>query len=678
VNAVLAAFRKELRSLVALPQTYAIGAAFLALSGAFFLTFLAQSNLPDLEQYYSNMASTLLVLVPVIAMRSFAEERRTGALDMSLSWPAPRSALVVARYAVNTLYAWVLLSVAWLYVWLLRGMGEVEVGKALSGFTGMLLLAAALGALSLAVSARAASPAGAAFGGFGLLLGLWTLQYAPRWLGPGGLGGWTAGLSPATHLEAAARGVLGTGDAGWFAACAVVGLGLAVHALERQRPGVARRTAGRRRLLLAAVAGAGLAVSTAGAALGAQADLTPTRRFTGTRQTRQAAKRASGPVHVTGFVDPGSAQAVQMRALVRAYQAARIPVQLELVDPDEQPGRAKALGVARYGQMLVETNGRRELVSDPEEIALTSAILRLTREHPATACFTVGHGEGDINDGGPAGYDGFAAALRQLGFATEPLALGAPGGQTRLDGCAVVVTGPRIPLLPAELSMLEGFLQRDGRLVVMADPEPPARQQLNALLRPWGLVLSGDAVRDRSSLADDPASVVAFSYPSDSPPVRDLKRAGIPVLLADPRPLERAVAPTGSPAGAVAPLVSSSSHSEIPGSPLKGPFVLAALVDDSHVTTDGIHVTRIGVVGTSGLASNRLLDSFGNRTFATGLVQWVAREADVISAGRDFGGVHKIVLTDSRRDHLVRAGIVFPSLAFLVPFPVALLRLRRG
>jgi hypothetical protein len=78
------------------------------------------------------------------------------------------------------------------------------------------------------------------------------------------------------------------------------------------------------------------------------------------------------------------------------------------------------------------------------------------------------------------------------------------------------------------------------------------------------------------------------------------------------------------------------------------------------------------------VASNHLIDNFGNRDFVTGLVQWVGRENDVISAGRTFGGVHTLVLTKDRRDNLVRSGIVIPALVFLLPMPVALLRLRRG
>jgi hypothetical protein len=132
----------------------------------------------------------------------------------------------------------------------------------------------------------------------------------------------------------------------------------------------------------------------------------------------------------------------------------------------------------------------------------------------------------------------------------------------------------------------------------------------------------------------------------------------------------------------VVPLISSSSKSSIIGNPAPGPFVLAALYDASEVSEQAgsaaLKVSRLAVVGSSAVASNRLIDNFGNRDFATGLVQWVGRENDVISAGRSFGGVRKIVLTRDRRDHLVRSAIVFPAVAFLIPMPWALLRLRRG
>jgi ABC-2 type transport system permease protein len=679
IGATLAVIRKEARSLVSLPHTYAIACAFLAISGIFFVTFLVQSNLPDLEQYYSNIASTLLVLAPIIAMRSFAEERRAGALDITLSWPVPRTALVIGKYLVNLAYTWLLLSVAWLYVRLLLGMGEMEIGKAVAGFVGILLLAAALSALALAVSARTAAPTGAAFLGFGLLLLLWTLQFAARMLGPD-IGKRVADISPATHLEAAARGVIDGGDVAYFVTCVLIGLGFAVHALERQRPGVTRTLSRRSWARLAAVGAVGVLLLVAGSSVEAQADLTPTKRFTITRQTKEIARRVHSPVRVTGFVDPDGPGAVEMKALVRQYRTAHIPIELEIVDPDAQPGKAREHGVSRYGQLLVEIGGRSELVPDVGEVGLTSAILRLIRDTPATACFTVGHGEPDINDTRPAGYEVFAAYLGQLGYANEPLALGAPGASDRLSRCTVVIAAPRIPFLASELTLLQSYMKGSGRLVILSDPDDATRAQLNDLLRPAGMAIGAGEVRDRSSLADDPTSVVAFNYPSESPPIRDLKRDGIPVIFVGPHPIETAT--SGDVAQSVAPLVSSSSHSSISGSSASGPFVLAAMYQASQVSEQSgsatLSTSRLAVVGSSALASNRLIDSFGNRDFATGLVQWVGRDTDVISAGRNFGGVHKVVLTKERRDHLVRSGIVFPALAFLIPMPVALLRLRRG
>ena len=335
----------------------------------------------------------------------------------------------------------------------------------------------------------------------------------------------------------------------------------------------------------------GVALLVVGTSIEAQADLTPTRRFTITRQTKAIAKRIQSPVKVSGFVDPDGPLAVQMQALVRQYKAAHVPISLELVDPDAQPGRARAQGVTRYGQMLVELGGRSELVPDVEEVSLTSAILRLTRERPAVACFTIGHGEPDINDTRPDGYDGFSAYLRQLGYATEQLALGAPGATERLERCTVVITGPRIPFLPAELGVLADHVANRGRLLIMADPEDDARAQLNDLLRPYGLAFGSGTVRDRSSLADDPSSVVAFSYPSESPPIRDLKRDGIPVLFVDPHPIEKAATPEADEV--VSPLVASSSQSSIPGNPAGGPFILSAVLNLER----GVRPTRGDGVG---------------------------------------------------------------------------------
>jgi hypothetical protein len=190
-------------------------------------------------------------------------------------------------------------------------------------------------------------------------------------------------------------------------------------------------------------------------------------------------------------------------------------------------------------------------------------------------------------------------------------------------------------------------------------------------------------VADLSALADDPGSVVSSSYPSSSPATLRLRERDLPVVFVNSAPV------VGTPGAEedthVSPLVLSSPKSWLaatPGGPRaggdEGPFTLAALVDRSRVTEGAIDRTRVGVVGSVEVVANRGLELLGNGDFMLALVQWVARDDDLVAAVRPSTGLYKLVLTEGQRDRLIRQGIVFPSLVMLLPLPLALLRLKRG
>jgi len=675
--------RRELRALVTSPQTYAIAAAYLVLSGIFFLNILITSQIPDLEHYYSNVANTLLVLVPVVAMRSFAEERRTGALDITLAWRLSRTSLVLGKFAANTLYLWALSSVVWLYYHLVGRLAHIQLGRTAGGYIGLLLMAAAFSALALMISARAASPAAAAFLGFGLLLFLRVLDYAPGWIGDR-----LASLGPTQHSAGFARGVVYWNDVAYFVITTLIGLGLAVAALERDRPGRKLGSLVRRG---AAVGGVlvlcGGTVALAGNFEGS-VDLTPEHSQSTTGLTRDVIARVTKqgqPVHLTGFAAPISNDAADLTALVKQYRAAGLPISLEVIDPDLQPGKARAAHIDSQGEAVVEMGGRQERLTQVTQGALTSALLRLSRSTRPVVCFTAGHGERDPADGSIVGASALAGVLKSLAFDVEPVGLAAPGAAAELGHCAVVVVaGARVPFLPLEVQLLTAHAEHNGRLLVLADgTADPPRQQLNTVLAPWGLTIESGVVTDASALANDPTSVVSLDYASgSSPPVRRLNEEGIPVVLTNALPVQGSQ--DARDRSAFVELVRSSkqSWSGEGAARRQGPFTLAALSDWSHLEgTDhnpSIARTRIAAVGTAEGITNGLFDMFGNREFGTALVQWVAHEDDVLAGGRPPTGFSKVVLTSAQKDRLVRQGIVFPALAVLLPLPWAAWRLRRG
>lgn len=689
---MITVFRKELRALLTAPQAWAIATAYLIISGLFFVTLLFSYPFGNLERYFTNIETTLIVVAPILAMRSFAEERRTGALDITLSWPVSRWYLVLGKFLSNTVFVFLLSSIAWLYVLIIDGLGTIDVGTAAAGFLGILMLAAMFNAIALAISARSASPTTAVFVGFGVLLGLWILDFVPGWIG----GGRTVGqvlefLAPTTHIENSGRGILDLGDALYFLTGVAAGLTLAGMALRE--PAARRLRAffqGRNAALLAGVA---IVVASAATSATAQSqlDLTPELSFTLTRQSQQVLAGLHEPVHITGFVQNGTAQQVQMRSLVRRYILESDLVDLEFVDPDKQPSRLKEiggatqLGGATYGEMVVEVGGRKELVRDIFEIDLTSAIGRVARTTHPLACFTVGHGERTHDDLRPIGYSRLGEELNHLGYRTAPLALAAPGGQERLESCAVViVAGPRTPFLGEELTMLQVFAENQGRLLVLADRAAQAvTSNLNALIAPWGLTIEPSLITDQSSLINDRGSVLAFRYPTRSLVTAELKRFGIPLLLVSPQPVASTLVQAG--AGDDRPhltaLVTSSGRSTS-GKDV-GPFVLAAVTDTSRLgrAADDTLVlarTRIGVVGNAEMASNLFIRQFGNLSFMGRLVSWVAQEDDIVAASRTPPSANKLALTEDDRNSTIRSAIVLPGAVAFLLFLAALYRLRRG
>jgi ABC-type transport system involved in multi-copper enzyme maturation permease subunit len=679
-------FRRELRTLLTSPQAWAIATAYLLISGLFFITLLFSRPYADLERYYSNIETTLIVIAPILAMRSFAEERRTGALDITLSWPVSRWTLVVGKWVANTVFTWGMVSIAWLYIALLHSLGRVELGNAAAGWLGLLVLTAMFNAIALAISARAASPTSAAFVGFGVLLGLWILDFVPGWLG-GWFNGIVSFLAPTNHIENSGRGILDAGDGLYFVMGTLFGLTLAGAALREPGLRTLRRLLDWRRA--GVVLGLGLVVGSgvASAQARGQVDLTPEHRFSLTPQSKAVLSQVKAPIHVIGFTQPGSAQQVEMRSLLRRYQLANGDFSFEFIDPDAQPGRVKELGAGSYGEILLRVGDNRGFVNEISEVDVTSAIQRLSRAEPPVACFTVGHGERDIEDQRAGGYQNFATRLKHLGYDTKPLALGAEGGSATLAGCKVVIlAGPRAPFLPEELTMLGEFAKAQGRLVVLADSAvlasaPEVIGQLNDLIRPWGLGLRPSVIRDRSSIINDPASVLIFKYPSQSPVTVDLKEQTIPTLLVGALPVESVgVGPEKADNAWLTPLLQTSSQSSAADG-TKGPFVAGALTDWSRVDQSSVGPelsrTRIGVIGSADLASNTFLGRFGNSTFAGQLVSWVAIENDIIAASRNPGGPAKLALTQDDRGRLIRSAIVAPGGITSVAFVLALLRLRR-
>jgi len=243
---ILAIAGRELRSLFLSFMAWAILAVVAGLLGYLFLLQLDFyiTNQPQLlgindppgvtevvvGSLFGNAAIVLLLVVPLVTMRTFTEERRSGTLALLYSAPVSMTEIVLGKYlGVLAFLGLVLLIIAAIPLALLSG-GTLDFGLYGAGLLGLALLVASFAAVGVFMSSLTHYPAVAAVATFGILLLSWVLAL-------GGADSAIAYLSLLRHYEPFLRGVFDSGDAAFHVLLIVAFMVLTVRRLDADRLG---------------------------------------------------------------------------------------------------------------------------------------------------------------------------------------------------------------------------------------------------------------------------------------------------------------------------------------------------------------------------------------------------------------------------------------------------------
>jgi ABC-2 type transport system permease protein len=224
---------KEIRALFVSPIAYAVVAVFLLLNGYTFAITLIASKQASLVHILFQSAMQLVLLVPFLTMRQFAEERRAGTLELLLTSPAPEIHIVLAKFAATMTVLLAMIGLTFTYAIILGVYGNPDWGPVYSGYLGLILLAGALVSVGLAVSALTASQVVAAVVSLGVFGILWAIDALAALLPPP-VDNWFIGLSLLARFTPFATGAMYTSDFGFFFSVILLGLFLTVRALARR------------------------------------------------------------------------------------------------------------------------------------------------------------------------------------------------------------------------------------------------------------------------------------------------------------------------------------------------------------------------------------------------------------------------------------------------------------
>ena len=155
------------------PLAYVFLGAFLFLAGLFFYLGVTMTGEASLRVMLGNLSVTLLFLLPLLTMRHFAEERRSGTFELMMTAPVPLWSLLAGKWAASFTLCLLLLAGTGIFPLLLAYHGEPAWGVIATSYLGLMLLCGAFVSAGLFTSSLTDEPVAAGLGGVLVLLPFW-------------------------------------------------------------------------------------------------------------------------------------------------------------------------------------------------------------------------------------------------------------------------------------------------------------------------------------------------------------------------------------------------------------------------------------------------------------------------------------------------------------------------
>ncbi|MDR1858641.1 MAG: ABC transporter permease [Treponema sp.] len=211
--------RKELFSYLNAPAFYGAAVFFLVFSAVWLFYFQRYftMNSATLRPYFSAFPLVFIMVIPVLTMKSWAEERKTGSIELLLTMPFSEWDLVLGKFlAAFALLAMMLVLTIPMPVTLLP-LGEFDSGMILCEYIGTLLMGASAVALGLLLSSLSKNQAGSFLGSaVVLMITMMASQFAFTLSLPQRLTEFINFFSLSFHFESFSKGLLDSRDVVYF------------------------------------------------------------------------------------------------------------------------------------------------------------------------------------------------------------------------------------------------------------------------------------------------------------------------------------------------------------------------------------------------------------------------------------------------------------------------------
>jgi ABC-2 type transport system permease protein len=198
---VLAIAQKELKGYFASPIGYIVIGLFALVFGYFFfasITYFLQAamqmgmpgqgqiniNAMAIRPLLMNASVVALFWLPLITMRTYSEEKRSGTIELLLTSPLTDTQIVLGKFFGALALYTLMLAVTWIHMGILFVYGNPEWKPIVSGYLGLWLMGASFISIGLLISSLTKNQIVAGMSTFAVLLLLWTVNWMSESAGP--------------------------------------------------------------------------------------------------------------------------------------------------------------------------------------------------------------------------------------------------------------------------------------------------------------------------------------------------------------------------------------------------------------------------------------------------------------------------------------------------------------
>jgi gliding motility-associated transport system permease protein len=251
---ILAIASKELRSYFTSPIAYIVIGLFAALYGFFFWAilqyFVAQSmqmgqlgmqgpqsmnvNQQLIRPLVQNVTILVLFLMPMVTMRTYSEEKRSGTIELLLTSPLTDFQIIMGKFLGALALYLIMLAVTLIHIAILFIYGRPEWKPIVTAYIGLVLLGGCFISLGLFISSLTKNQIVAGMVTFAVFLFLWIITWIGSFSGPT-VDKLTTYLSIIDHLDDFGKGVIDTTHVIYYLSFITFGLFLTAKSVDSER-----------------------------------------------------------------------------------------------------------------------------------------------------------------------------------------------------------------------------------------------------------------------------------------------------------------------------------------------------------------------------------------------------------------------------------------------------------